>query len=157
MEFLDQQIPALDAKAAACLDPHEQEIERLCTIPGVSVRSAEAILAAIGMDMSRFPSADHLVPWAGMSPASNESGGKRRPACTRHGNEMLKPTMMQASLAAGRRIGTYLGATYRMLAARFRRSAQSSAAMVASVGCLLPLNVSRGASAARSAVLSKVG
>ena len=118
VEFLDQQIAALDAQVAECLDPHEQEIERLCTIPGVSVRSAEVILAAIGTDMGQFPSADHLVSWAGLCPASNESGGKRRPARTRHGNEILKATMVQAGQAAGRSIGTYLGATYRLLAAR---------------------------------------
>ena len=116
--FLDEQIQELDAKVAECLDPHEQEIKRLCTIPGVSVRSAEVILAAIGTDMGKFPSADHLASWAGLCPASNESGGKRRPARTRHGNEMLKTTMVQAGQAAGRSIGTYLGATYRMLAAR---------------------------------------
>jgi transposase len=118
VEFLDAQIRELDAKVAECLDPHEQEIERLCTIPGVSVRSAEVILAAIGTDMKQFPSADHLISWAGMCPASNESGGKRRPARTRHGNELLKATMVQAGQAAGRSIGTYLGATYRLLAAR---------------------------------------
>jgi transposase len=116
--FLDEQIQELDAKVAECLDPHEQEIKRLCTIPGVSVRVAEVILAAIGTDMGKFPSADHLASWAGLCPASNESGGKRRPARTRHGNEMLKATMVQAGQAAGRSIGTYLGATYRMLAAR---------------------------------------
>ena len=116
--FLDEQIQELDAKVAECLDPHEQEIKRLCTIPGVSVRGAEVILAAIGTDMGKFPSADHLASWAGLCPASNESGGKRRPARTRHGNEMLKATMVQAGQAAGRSIGTYLGATYRLLAAR---------------------------------------
>ena len=118
VEFLDQQIAELDAKVAECLDPHEQEIERLCTIPGVSVRSAEVILAAIGTDISKFPSADRLVSWAGMCPASNESGGKRRPARTRHGNEMLKATLVQAGQAAGRSLGTYLGAIYRFLAVR---------------------------------------
>ena len=115
VEFLDQQIAALDAKVAECLDPHEQEIKRLCTIPGVSVRSAEVIIAAIGTDMGKFPSADHLVSWAGLCPASNESGGNRHPARTRHG---IKTTMVQAGQAAGRSRGTYLGATYRMLAAR---------------------------------------
>ena len=118
VEFLDQQIVAVDAKVAECLDPHKQEIERLITIPGVSQRSAEVILAAIGTNMGQFPSADHLISWAGMCPASNESGGKRRPARTRHGNEMLKATLVQSGQAAGRSLGTYLGATYRLLAGR---------------------------------------
>jgi len=118
VEFLDGQIAELDAKVAECLGPHEQEIERLETIPGVSQRVAEVILAAVGTDMERFPSADHLVSWAGMCPGSNESGGKRRPARTRHGNEPLKVALVQAGQAAGRSKGTYLGATCRLLAGR---------------------------------------
>lgn len=118
VEFLDQQIAQLDAKVAERLDPHKQEIERLCTIPGVSQRVAEVLLAAVGTDMARFPSADHLVSWAGMCPGNNESGGKRRPARTRHGNEPLKVALVQAGQAAGRSKETYLGATYRLLAAR---------------------------------------
>lgn len=116
--FLDEQIRELDTKVASCLDPHEQEIERLCTIPGVSQRTAEVILAEAGADMRRFPDADHLVSWAGMCPGSNESGGKRRPARTRHGSKILKATLVQAGQAAGRTKNTYLGATYRLLAVR---------------------------------------
>jgi transposase len=118
VEFLDEQIALLDAKVAECLGPNDEEIERLYTIPGVSLRIAEVVLAAIGTDMSKFPSADHLISWAGMCPASNESGGKRRPARTRHGNQLLKVAMVQAGQAAGRTKGTYLSATYRLLAAR---------------------------------------
>lgn len=118
VEFLDAQIRELDAKVAACLDPHEQEIERLCTIPGVSQRTAEVILAEVGVDMRQFPNADHLVSWSGLCPGSNESGGKRRPARSRHGNKLLKATLVQAGQAAGRSKNTYLGATYRLLAAR---------------------------------------
>ena len=118
VEFLDRQIAELDAQVAECLDPHDQEIERLCTIPGVSQRIAEVILAAVGTNMGQFPSADHLVSWAGLCPGSNESGGKRRPARSRHGNEMLKVAMVQAGQAAGRTRDTYLSATYRLLAAR---------------------------------------
>ena len=118
VEFLDERIRELDTKVAARLDPHEQEIERLCTIPGVSQRIAEVILATAGADMKQFPSADHLVSWAGMCPGSNESGGKRRPARTRHGNRLLKAVLTQGGQAAGRAKDTYLGATYRMLAVR---------------------------------------
>ncbi len=116
--FLDEQIRELDVKVAACLHPHEQEIDRLCTIPGVSQRTAEVILAEVGVDMRQFPSADHLVSWGGLCPSSNESGGKRRPARSRHGNKLLKSTLVQAGQAAGRSKNTYLGATYRLLAAR---------------------------------------
>lgn len=126
--FLDHPITELDAKIAKCLEPHEQAIERLITIPGVSLRVAEVTLAAIGVDMTRFANADHAVSWAGMCPGSNESGGKRRPARTRHGNVTLKGALVQAGQAAGRSKGTYLGATYRFLADR--RGAKRAAVAV---------------------------
>jgi len=94
--FLDEQIQELDAKVAACLEPHQLESERLDTIPGVSQRTAEVILAEAGADMKQFPGADHLVSWAGMCSASNESGGQRRPARTRYGNKMLRAILVQA-------------------------------------------------------------
>jgi transposase len=116
--FLDAQIVKLDAEVAARLDPFDEEIDLLDTIPGVNRRVAEVILAECGTDMSRFPNADHLVSWAGFSPASNESGGKRRRVRTRKGSPTLRGTMTQAGQAAGRSKGTYLGASYRRIAAR---------------------------------------
>ena len=73
---------------------------------------------AAGTDMTRFPNADHLVSWAGMCPGSNESAGKRRTARTRKGNAMLRAILTQAGQSAGRTKNTYLGATYRRIAAR---------------------------------------
>lgn len=99
VEFLDKQIAELDARVAAYLDPHDQVIERLCAIPGVSQRVAEVILAVVGTDIRPFPSADHLISWSGLCPGNNQSGGKRRPARTRHGNELLKTTLIQAAQA----------------------------------------------------------
>ena len=116
--FLDQQIAELDDKVSGYLHPFDQEIELLDTIPGVGQRTAEVILAEAGADMSQFPSADHLVSWAGLCPGSNESGGKRRPARARKGNKSLRTAMVEAGQAAGRTKGTYLGAVYRRLAVR---------------------------------------
>ena len=116
--FLDQQVAQLDAKVAERLRPFEQEIKRLDSIPGVSQRTAEVILAEVGADMSHFPDADHLVSWAGMCPGNNQSGGKRRNGRTRKGNQALRVALVQSGQAAGRSKGTYLGALFRRLATR---------------------------------------
>lgn len=118
VEHLDRQIEELDTEVAERLDPYQQEIERLDTIPGVSRRTAEVILAEVGVNMKQFPDADHLVSWAGMCPGSNQSGGKRRNARTRKGNPTLRAALVQAGHAAGRTKSTYLGAAYQRIAAR---------------------------------------
>jgi transposase len=118
VRYLDQQIEALDAEVAKQLAPFEAQIGQLDTIPGINERAAENIIAIIGTDMSRFPNADHLVSWAGMCPGSNESAGKQRTSRTRKGNPILRSTLTQAGQAAGRTKSTYLGASYRRLAAR---------------------------------------
>jgi transposase len=86
VRYLDQQVAALDAEVAKRLAPFEAQLMQLDTIPGVSHRVAEVIIAVAGTDMARFPNADHLVSWAGMCPGSNQSAGKRRTARTRKGN-----------------------------------------------------------------------
>lgn len=118
VRYLDQQIETLDAEVAKQLAPFEAQLQQLDTIPGVNQRTAENIIAVIGTNMTRFPNADHLVSWGGMCPGSNESAGKRRQSRTRKGNPILRGTLTQAGQAAGRSKGTYLGATYRRIAAR---------------------------------------
>jgi transposase len=118
VRYLDQQIAALDAEVAKRLAPFEAQLRQLDTIPGVNQRVAEVVVAVAGTDMTRFPNADHLVSWAGMCPGSNESAGKRRNTRTRKGNSMLRGTLTQAGHAAGHTKNTYLGATYRRIAAR---------------------------------------
>ena len=68
--------------------------------------------------MSPFPSHKHLFSWAGISPGNHESGGKRKPAQTKKGNQWLRAILVERGHAAGRSQGTYLGAQYRRLAAR---------------------------------------
>jgi transposase len=118
VRYLDQQIEALDAEVAKRLAPFEAQIVQLDTIPGVSQHIAEVILAEAGPDMTRFPNGAHLVSWAGMCPGSNERAGKRRGSRTRKGNQTLRGMLTQAGHAAGRTKHTYLGATYRRIAAR---------------------------------------
>src|ERR1700682_5283186 len=83
-------IAKLDAEVATGQASFQALIALLCTIPGVSTLAATTILAEIGRDMSRFPSAGHLVAWAGLCPGQNESAGKRRSARRRKGAPLVK-------------------------------------------------------------------
>jgi transposase len=80
----------VSAEIEARLRPLQPAIERLVTIPGVGRRTAETILAEVGPDMSRFPSARHLASWAGLCPGNDESAGKSRSGRTRHGSPWLE-------------------------------------------------------------------
>jgi len=116
--YLEQQIAALDVEVGNRLTPFVAQMGQLDTIPGVSQRVAEVIVAEVGTDMTRFPNADHLVSWAGMCPGSHESAGKRHKARTRRGNQTLRRTLTEAGQAAGNSKATYLAATYRRIKAR---------------------------------------
>jgi len=118
MDFLDEEIKSLDEEVGQRLRPFEEELELLDTIPGVGRRSAEVILAEIGTDMDRFPSDAHLASWAGMSPGSNESAGKRKSGKTTKGNKHLRSTLVQCARAAARSKQTYLSTQYHRIAAR---------------------------------------
>ncbi|MCA1598600.1 MAG: IS110 family transposase, partial [Chloroflexi bacterium] len=83
IDFLDEAIARLNAEVGARLGPFEDEIVRLDSVPGLNRRAVEGVLAEIGVDMSRFPSANHLTSWAGLVPGNNESAGKRKGGKTR--------------------------------------------------------------------------
>ncbi len=95
-----------------------QAIVLLCSIPGISQRAAEGILAAIGVDMSRFPTAGHLASWAGMCPGNRESAGKRLSGRTTKGSPWLRQLLVEAAHAAAHTKQTYLSAQYHRLAGR---------------------------------------
>ena len=118
LDYLDEAIARLDAEIAERLRPFEDQLERLDTIPGVGRRAAEILLAEIGADMGRFPTAAHLASWAGMCPGNNESAGKRKTGKTRKGNACLRAALAEAAHAARRTKDTYLAPQYRRLAAR---------------------------------------
>lgn len=118
VDFLDEQIAQVSGEIGERLRPFDAEIARLDTIPGVGRWTAEVLLAEIGTDMSRFPSAGHLASWAGMCPGNNESGGKRVSGRMRKGSPWLKVSLTEAGYAAGRSKATYLGAHYRRLVKR---------------------------------------
>jgi transposase len=118
IDFLDEQIATLSVAIAERLRPFEGLIALLDSIPGIGRWSAEVILAEIGRDMTRFPSARHLAKWAGMCPGDDESAGKRRSGKTGHGSSWLKVTLTEAAYAAGRGKGTALSVRYHQLVRR---------------------------------------
>ncbi|MBK7021710.1 MAG: IS110 family transposase [Candidatus Microthrix sp.] len=124
----DATIDALGVRIGELLDPFEAAVSLLVTIPGVSQRTAQVIIAEIGADMSRFPDAGHLASWAGMCPGNNESAGKHRSGRTRHGSKWLRKALIEAAHAASRTKDTYLAAQYAQI--RYRRGPQRAAVAV---------------------------
>ena len=118
LEALEGLIAGFNAQIERATAPFAEEIQRLATIPGVDRRTAEAVIAEIGPDMSWFRTADHLAAWAGMSPGNNESAGKRKSGRTTRGDRWLRQALTQAAWAASHTKGTYLAAHYHRLAAR---------------------------------------
>jgi transposase len=118
LDFLDEQIDLLSEAIEEQLVPLAKAAELLCTIPGVQRRTAEAVLAEIGVDMSRFPSARHLASWAGQCPGNDRSAGKRRSGKTRHGSKWLDTALTEAAMAATRTNDVYLAAQYQRLRPR---------------------------------------
>ena len=118
IDFLDDTIETLSTEIVERSVPFEAAVELLKTIPGVSTLTAQTMIAEIGVDMSRFPTAGHLAAWAGVAPASHESAGKRRPAGTRHGSRHLREALIEAARAAARTKGTFLSARYSRIARR---------------------------------------
>lgn len=121
-------VEVLTARIDDLLDPYEAAVSLLVTIPGVSNRTAQVILAEIGADMSRFPTAGHLASWAGMCPGNNESAGKHRSGHTRRGSKWLRKALIEAAQSAGRTKNTYLAAQFAQIKAR--RGAQRAAVAV---------------------------
>jgi len=132
IDFLDQQIAKLSQEIARRLRPFEETLELLETIPGIGRCSAEAVLAEIGTDMDRFPSAAHLASWAGLAPGNNESAGKRKSGKTKKGNKYLRATLVEAARAASHTKNTYLSAQYHRIAAR-RGSNRAAVAVAHSI------------------------
>jgi transposase len=92
-------------------------IDRLDEIPGIARHTAQVIIAEAGLDMTRFPTAGHLVSWAKLSPRTIQSGARSSSGKTGKGNPYLKGVLGQAAAAAAR-TGTFLGERYRRLARR---------------------------------------
>ncbi len=120
IDELNGKLTQLNEEIERLLVPFDQtdELRRLDGIPGVGVAVAQVIVAELGIDMRRFPSAAHAASWAGLAPGKHESAGKNRSGKTPPGNRHLKQALIQAAQAAGRSKDTYLAAQFRRLAAR---------------------------------------
>ncbi|MEN3268880.1 MAG: transposase [Pseudonocardia sp.] len=110
IDFLETAIAELDTSLDKATAPFQAMLKRVCTIPGVSVRTAIMLLAECGADMTVFHTAAHLASWAGICPGNNTSGGKSRTGRTRHGSVALRTALTEAAHAAARTKGTYLAA-----------------------------------------------
>jgi len=118
LDFLDEEIARLDEEVSKRMRPFDEVIQRIDGIPGIGRRLAERVLAEIGVDMTRFASAEHLASWAGICPGNNESAGKRRSGRTGRGNPWLRCALVEAAWGANRTRETYLRAQFRRIAAR---------------------------------------
>ncbi len=120
-------VDSLDGEVDRVIGPFGEPHRRLTTIPGVGKRTAEVIIAEIGVDMSRFPTPGHLASWAGMCPGNHESAGKRRTGKARKGDAALRTALCESAWVAARTNG-YLGSLYRHLHRRFGKKGEAKAA-----------------------------
>ena len=118
LDFLEEQIAAYSQEIQHVTAPFEELVMLLDTIPGVGCTTAELILAEVGADLTRFPTADHLASWAGLVPGNNESAGKRLSGTMRKGSQWLRVGLTQAAQSAARQKNGYLSALYHRLAGR---------------------------------------
>jgi transposase len=132
IEQLEETVAAFEARIEGLLEPFRAAIARLTTIPGISTTAAQVLLAEIGADMAVFPSAGHLLSWAGLCPRLDESAGKHRSTRLRKGAPWLKPVLVQCAWAAGRTRNTYLQTQFLRLKAR-RGPRKAAVAVAASI------------------------
>ena len=129
IDALDAAIATIDREVDAELAPFRTAIQLLSSMPGIADLGAQVIVSEIGIDMHRFPTAGHLVSWAGLCPRNDESAGKRRSTRLRHGAPWLKTTLVQCAWAAVRKKGSSFQAQFHRL--RARRGAKKAICAVA--------------------------
>ena len=118
IEALEVAITDVETHLGDILGPFRAAISLLTTMPGLSDTAARVIVAEIGIDMTRFPTAGPLVSWAGLCPRLDITAGKRHSTRTRHGAPWLKTTLVQAAWGATRKKESYLQAPFLRLKSR---------------------------------------
>ena len=118
LDYLDEAIGRLSAEIDRLIEPFRAQVALLDTIPGIDRRCAEALIAEIGVDMTRFGDASRLASWAGVCPGQHESVGKQKTDRTRKGPKWLQVHLNEAAKAAAPSKGTYLAAQYARLRPR---------------------------------------
>jgi transposase len=121
LDLIDQHsavIEQLTERIEAMMEPFRGFHDLICTIPGISTRTADVVVAETGGDTSCFPTAKHLASWAGTTPGNNESAGRVKSTRTRPGNSHLQGALGASAMSIARTPGTYLNAKYRRVAAR---------------------------------------
>ncbi|MGH2409650.1 MAG: IS110 family transposase [Chloroflexota bacterium] len=141
LDELDTLIAELDQEVDRRLCPFAAEVALLDTIPGVGLRTAEELVAEIGVNMDQFPTAAHLASWAGMAPGNHLSAGKRKGGKTRKGSRWLRATLVVAAQAVGRSKDPVLGGRFRSLTAR--RGKQRAAVAVGHTILVLAYHILR--------------
>ena len=117
IDGLTAQIGQLDARVEQAIAPFARQVTQLDEIAGVGTTSAQELIAEIGVDMSRFPTAGHLVSWAKFAPIENSSAGKKKGGSTGKGNPWIGGTLGEIVLGASR-THTFLAERYQRLARR---------------------------------------
>jgi transposase len=118
IDGIDADIAVLDEHIETLLIPFAPAVERLDELPGIGPVAAAVIIAEIGLDMTRFPTAGHLCSWAKVSPGVKSSAGKTKGnGSTGHGNRYLARILGEAAVMAARS-DTFLGERYRRIARR---------------------------------------
>jgi len=113
MDYLDQKIIATETELFTRVHPHYPLVQHLAEIPGITELSAALILAEIGVDMTVFEDAKHLTSWAGLTPANNESAGKKKSVRISKAGQYIKPLLVQCALAATKSAkGPYFASKY---------------------------------------------
>lgn len=115
LDYLEEAIGTLSAEIEQHLVPVSEQLNRLDSIPGINRRTAEVIIAEVGVDMSAFPTAAHLASWAALCPGTNESAGKHKSGQTRKGNRWLRTALIEAAAGASRAKNSALQARFRRI------------------------------------------
>jgi transposase len=121
LKTIEADLAKLDAYVEQKMEPYRVHAKLLEGVPGIGTHTARAIIAEIGVDMRVFQNDRRLAAWAGVCPGNNESGGKRLSGRTRKGNQHLRTTLVEASMSAVRKKGSYLRSKYYRLKARTGR------------------------------------